>query len=288
MLSGSLHSLRLALACLLAMIVILLVPRSSAQAKVNPMEEAAGGIADSISQAKLKTVVVFDFSGPNNKLTQLGLVLTASFRTVLAKSGPKFQVEDAQEVNKALAKHSYAPEIVLFPESLLAAAQDLSASGFVAGKFSVVGDTITLDISAYRSKDGKALRSERVTWPLSEDLRALSVKNTQDTAKDGESSPTPRSGVEGYTYPKCVYCPRADYSREAMQHHYEGIVELMAVVERDGSIGDVLIVKPLPYGLSAQAINAVRKWKLSPALAPDGKPVRVRQVIEVSFQLYGR
>jgi outer membrane biosynthesis protein TonB len=42
----------------------------------------------------------------------------------------------------------------------------------------------------------------------------------------------------------------------------------------------------LPCGLTAAAIEAVKKWKLAPAKGPDGKPAAVRQMIEVRFNLY--
>lgn len=280
------HSLKFGFAYLMAIISFLTGPRSSAQATVNPMEEAASSISDAISHAKLPTVAVFDFSGPNDNLTQLGLDLAASFRTLLAKTGSRFQVEDLQRMNQALANLSYAPEIILSPDSLLAAAQDLSVSGLVVGKFSFVGDRITVDISAYRSKDGKGIRSMKVSWPLSEDMRKLSVMGLGEE-KDWEGAQIPRPGVAGYTFPKCLDCPAAKYSNEAINQRYQGVIELIVIVERDGSIRDIRIVKGLPYGLNAQAIKAVRKWKLSPALAPDGTPTRVRQLIEVTFQLYG-
>ena len=278
-------SFRLYLALFALAMLLARVPACGAQT-VNPLEDGGTRIADAIARAKLKTVVVFDFSGPDNRLTQLGLDLAANFRTVLAKSGPKFQVEDAQQVNQKLADHLYAPEVVLHPDWLLDPAQDLGVNGLVSGQLSITGDKITVDISAYRCKDGKGIRSVMVSWPLSDDLRARSIGNLLEKARDRAGTPILYSGSKGYTFPKCLYCPRADYSGEAVQHRCQGVVELVAVVERDGTIGDVRIAKPLPYGLTAQAIKAVRKWKLAPALGPDGQPATVRQVIEVTFQLY--
>ena len=280
------HSFRLYLALLALMMTLALVPACSAQAMVNPLQDGGTRIADGITRAKLKTVIVFDFSGPDNHLTQLGLDLAANFRAVLAKSGPRFRVENAQQVSQRLADHFYAPEVVLYPDWLLAPAQDLGVNGFVSGQLSIAGDKITLDISAYRCKDGKGVGAVKISWPLSDDLRALSDGNLLEKTRDSDGAPILASGAKGYTMPKCLYCPRADYSGEALRHKYQGVVELMAVVERDGTIGNIRVIKPLPYGLSLEAINAVRKWKLDPALGPDGKPAPVRQIIEVTFQLY--
>jgi hypothetical protein len=33
-------------------------------------------------------------------------------------------------------------------------------------------------------------------------------------------------------------------------------------------------------------VEAVRTWRLRPALGPDGKPAAVREIVEVAFQLF--
>ena len=58
------------------------------------------------------------------------------------------------------------------------------------------------------------------------------------------------------------------------------------IVTEDGRIGNIRIVKRLPFGLTAAAIKAVKKWKVKPATGPDGKPAAVQQMIQISFNLY--
>jgi periplasmic protein TonB len=96
----------------------------------------------------------------------------------------------------------------------------------------------------------------------------------------------PNAGTGGYGTPACLYCPRADYSDEAMKVKVQGVVELIAVITPDGRVTDVHVAKGLGLGLDEKAIEAVRTWRLKPALGPDGKPASVRQIIEVTFQLY--
>ena len=96
----------------------------------------------------------------------------------------------------------------------------------------------------------------------------------------------PNAGTGGYGTPACLYCPRADYSDEAMKVKVQGVVELIAVITPDGRVTDVHVAKGLGLGLDEKAIEAVRTWRLKPALGPDGRPASVRQIIEVTFQLY--
>lgn len=94
------------------------------------------------------------------------------------------------------------------------------------------------------------------------------------------------AGTGGYGYPSCVYCPRADFSDEAMKAKYQGVVTLVAVVTPDGRATDIQVVKGLGLGLDENAIKAVRNWRFKPALGPGGKPATVRVTIEVTFHLY--
>ncbi len=102
----------------------------------------------------------------------------------------------------------------------------------------------------------------------------------------GTGGGTPNAGTGGYGTPACLYCPRADYSDEAMKVKVQGVVELIAVITPDGRVTDVHVAKGLGLGLDEKAIEAVRTWRLKPAMGPDGKPAAVRQIIEVTFQLY--
>jgi periplasmic protein TonB len=94
------------------------------------------------------------------------------------------------------------------------------------------------------------------------------------------------AGTGGYGYPQCLYCPRAEFSDEAMKAKYQGVVTLVAIITPDGRATDIQVVKGLGLGLDEKAIAAVRTWRFKPALGPGGKPASVRQTIEVTFHLY--
>jgi protein TonB len=94
------------------------------------------------------------------------------------------------------------------------------------------------------------------------------------------------AGTGGYGYPSCLYCPRAEFSDEAMKAKYQGVVTLVALITADGRATDIQVVKGLGLGLDEKAIAAVRTWRFKPALGPNGRPATVRQTIEVSFHLF--
>ncbi len=91
----------------------------------------------------------------------------------------------------------------------------------------------------------------------------------------------PGSGVEP---PRLLREVRADYSDEARRGNIEGEVELEIVVRRDGSVGDVKIVRGLRGGLNERAVQAVRQWRFAPGRM-KGVPVDVIVEVGVEFRL---
>ncbi len=71
-----------------------------------------------------------------------------------------------------------------------------------------------------------------------------------------------------------------------MRARIAGIVEVAAIVEKDGTVGEVRVIRSLDkeFGLDAQAVNAVKRWEFRPG-QKDGEPVRVMVKIELSFTL---
>jgi hypothetical protein len=56
------------------------------------------------------------------------------------------------------------------------------------------------------------------------------------------------------TYPKCIYCPRAEFSDAAMAHKQQGVVVLIVLVGEDGIAKEMDLVRGQPYGLTQKAI----------------------------------
>ncbi len=91
----------------------------------------------------------------------------------------------------------------------------------------------------------------------------------------------PGSGVEP---PRLLREVKADYSDEARRANIEGEVELEIVVRRDGTVGDVKVLRGLRGGLNERAIQAVRQWRFAPGRM-KGVPVDVVVQVGVEFRL---
>jgi periplasmic protein TonB len=93
----------------------------------------------------------------------------------------------------------------------------------------------------------------------------------------------------GVTAPRVVKSVPPRYTPEAMKARIEGVVALGAVVQEDGAVGNITVVRSLDsmYGLDEQAIAALKQWKFEPG-TKQGKPVAVRVNVELSFNLRSR
>lgn len=82
-----------------------------------------------------------------------------------------------------------------------------------------------------------------------------------------------------------IYKPDPPYSEEARKAKYQGTVVLWIVVDTQGNVTEIRVVKPLGLGLDEKAVDTVRTWKFKPATR-NGIPVPVRVAVEVSFRLF--
>jgi TonB family protein len=90
----------------------------------------------------------------------------------------------------------------------------------------------------------------------------------------------------GVTLPTPIVQPRPNYTSDAMRAKIQGTVLLECVVNPDGSVSNIQVVRSLDptFGLDQQAIDAARKWKFKPGTRL-GQPVPVLVSIELTFTL---
>jgi len=91
----------------------------------------------------------------------------------------------------------------------------------------------------------------------------------------------PGSGIEA---PSLLHEVKATYTDDARRRGIEGDVVLEIVVRRDGSVGDVRVLRGLDRGLDQRAIEAVRQWRFAPAKR-HGAAVDIVVEVAVGFKL---
>jgi hypothetical protein len=79
--------------------------------------------------------------------------------------------------------------------------------------------------------------------------------------------------------------PFASYTDEARRNNISGTVAVAIEFKADGTIGFVVPMNDLPYGLTENAVNAARQIRFE-AAELNGKPVTVITVMTYSFNIY--
>jgi TonB family protein len=270
---------------LVAVICVALTSARSVSAQLPDMQPLAARMAKAIAKSKQHSVLVFDFYGPDKKSTELGRVLADKFSEALAQSSVKFTVADRLQTAAILGKKGLSLEIVNNIDVGTWVAGQLGIYAVVVGTLARTGDNLDIEVNSYRVDSQKWITDFKTSAPISDQIRNLTSERVDFPAPPGDPN-VPAAGKNGYTFPTCGYCPQAQYAKLAVQKHTEGTVLLSVVVGTDGKAHDILVMKPVPNGLTETAIEAVQSWRFNPANGPDGNPAAVRQTIEVSFHLY--
>lgn len=263
----------------------MLASASGSRAQLPDIQPLVAKMAGAI--AKYKTVAVFDFVGPGYSVTELGRSLTEKFSADLAKSSRGVIVTERGRITESMTNKGLSPLSIKDVDTALWAAGDLGVESFVFGTLTVTGDRLGIEMDCYSVRSGKSIHSAKTASSISDEMRKL-MSQTVEYPKPDAFAGIPTPGKNDYSYPKCDYCPQAAYTAEAVKNRVKGTVILTVVVGVNGRADGIVVKKTLPDGLTESAIAAVKSWKFSPAVGPDGKPAAVRQVIEVTFHIYSK
>ncbi len=88
----------------------------------------------------------------------------------------------------------------------------------------------------------------------------------------------------GVTKPEAVRQVQPRYTENARRAGVQGVVILEAIIDEQGNVDNVRILRGLPMGLDREAVAAVQQWKFRPATMAS-KPVKVYFTLTVNFTI---
>jgi protein TonB len=86
------------------------------------------------------------------------------------------------------------------------------------------------------------------------------------------------------TRPVTIHQVAPRYTAIAIKASVQGVVTVDAVIDEQGNVTNVRVLRGLPMGLDRSAVEAVRQWRFTPAKL-DGKPVKVIFTLTVNFTI---
>jgi protein TonB len=106
------------------------------------------------------------------------------------------------------------------------------------------------------------------------------------TGEDGNFGGGINGGGAKLIMPTVVRSVKPEYTTEAMRARVQGVVIVRAIVQPDGTVRDVEVVRSLDpvFGLDQAAVRAAARWRFRPALMA-GQPVPLAVTIELVFSL---
>lgn len=84
--------------------------------------------------------------------------------------------------------------------------------------------------------------------------------------------------------PKIISKIEPRYPGPAIKACIEGVVILDLIIDTDGTVESISVLRGLPLGLTKSATDAVKQWQFEPSTY-RGHPVSVRYILTVNFNL---
>jgi len=247
-------------------------------------DDLAKDMTDVLVKSRRYKVVVVDFfavdayKGPG-EINDVGRKLADDFRAALLRRNHEIITEDRATMMDRLRAHDLVVANLTSPATVTWMLGDSGLDAWVSGEISNDPAGLKVNVSAYRVGAYFPEFEGEISIPFTTELKAL-VRE-----KPLRKFPSiARAGENGISYPACIYCPQAHYTGEAVKEKVEGTVELEATIDEAGKAKDIEVKVGLPGGLTESAVEAVTNWRFKPATGPEGKPVAIRQVVQVWFR----
>ena len=299
------NTLRLALAAFLIPALCILARAQEAAPPSKPgsfaqladLDEPAADIAMQLREAprdnagKVK-VAFFVFQNLDGATSRLGAYLSNAFAAALRSELSEVDFINQEQVTQQGKAAGLTNKQIADEDVAHYLATKAGAAVLITGTLENLGETVRLHVSATAAPGYKVLQTASATlavpkeWPRLE-APAVSLPAAGRPSLGAAVVPSPEFGKRGIYPPECTYCPLPKYSTDAHNAKSPGTVVLRITVTAQGVAQNVGVMIPLENGLTERAILAVKGWRFEPARGPDGKPVVVEVLVEVTFRLVG-
>jgi hypothetical protein len=112
------------------------------------------------------------------------------------------------------------------------------------------------------------------------------MSNLSGSSQPDEVASSPLPIVSPQAIPlQITLKPRGNYTDFARFYRVSGVVRLKVIFQADGTIGKIVPIVRLPFGLTEQAIKSARGIKFQPSTL-NGAPIDVTKFVEYNFTLY--
>jgi TonB family protein len=252
---------------------------SSAQG--NDLESAASKIDKLIAKKKRTKIIVTDFFGPKNGVSEYGQAIANELSAELAKADPSLNVLPRNGQAFTFGNSSFSND---FTESTTACmlARSAGAEVVVTGNLKEHSDTVDISLRVWGIPTEQDLVGAD---KLGEFAARLSITPEQ---KVSLGRTIPQNSPNGFrltagkktsadpSIPTCISClpPMEEGKAE---------VNLLISISATGVVTDVELVSTSNQKIGEKVVRAAMKWRFLPARGPDGQPIAAKIPFNISL-----
>lgn len=266
---------------------------SQTATRATELDSLAAQIAQQIEKKHLKSVVVIGAVGRDaSRLTQDGKEIGDEISAALTNRANGFQVVDRGALRDFLKKNGISEAMAVSDALAALTARISTVAGFVVIQIGEVSNgKVKLAANLYRSDLGDVtpLGTTKTELELSDEQKRVGFRPLDSDwnrptipIEDAKKLPPERS-------PKCSSCSGPHFPESIRQSVRSSggdqTVGTYITVFADGTVGDIAIVKPAPFGLNEIVVGTIQKWHFKPAVDSEGKPMAFRSSSEMRFQM---
>jgi TonB family protein len=245
------------------------------------LDDIAKQLSKQMAKAKIKSVVTTDFTTLDGGVSPEGKILTTRLTDYWASHEEKFSIVERSKLDAFLAEQKFTLKDLDNSEILRKIGAALNVDALVIGTVTPTPQGISLNVLVRGTQDSNLQIWASKSLPKSEFAARIGAQSSEDTALHPVLA-----GVNGVGAPKCEHCPQPDYSDDLRKKKIEGTVLLSIIVTPEGHPTGIVVIKAPTDVLAQKAVEAVRSWRLKPAMGPDGTAVAARVQVEITFHLY--
>ena len=232
-------------------------------------------------------ILVADFFVPENINKAFGSQLADELSSKIVDPQKQIQVF-SRNLLKTYMKISDVDQTKLQSDRELGEfAHDMGASAIVSAKaVRVQGDTFRLLVRFLLAKDSNRVLTTEAMITRTPPPEAPIKESAKAPIKADVTAPPPLPvDPRVREHPSCYYMPNPPYTKQARAANFQGVVLVNAVVQLDGSVGNMRILKSPGLGLDENILKTMKTWKCHPAKGEKG-PLTTRVRFELNFRLY--
>ena len=197
-------------------------------------------------------ILVTNFRMPEDEDEVVGVQLADELSGKIEETQKQIQIINRDLFKNYLETNHASSEVLKSVQPLSTVAHQWGAQALImAIAMKVQGDTFRVSVRLMNVTD----KNMAVTTEVN-------ITRISDSDKPIAAAPAARPKL--ITHPSCYYMPNPPYSEQARAANFNGVIPVEAVIQADGTVSNLRILKSPGMGLDELLLKTMDQWKCHP------------------------